>query len=808
MGEHMKICSWLLRSCVLLLACGIFAAGWTAYTPMVLRSVSVINPHWKFVRGDASGASAENYSENSMQSLNLPHSFDIPYWRENTAKSPYIGWYRKHFTISQADIDTKQRFFIEFEGAYHTSKVYVNGNYVGMHKGGFTGFSFDITSLVHVNDNVVAVRLDATKTDTIAPFLGDFIFVGGIYRNVYLVKTNPLHVTWCGTFVSTPQVNVTSPASATIKMKTEIKNDGAAPASCRVKNTVVDSAGNQVTSFESTGTVAAGMTVTFVQTSSAVSNIRLWSPSSPYMYTVYTEVYSGTMAVDNFQSPLGIRTIRWTTTNGFELNGKRLWLQGANSHQDRAGWCYAATNSGSYRDVKLIKDCGMNFVRGSHYPHAPAFSDACDKLGLCLWSESVFWGFVGGGYAENALFKQSCLDQTREMIRIHRNHPSIIMWSMGNELWFPTQVGIPIDSCVSTLTRMIAVAHAEDSTRPAGVGGVTFETEKLAAPCDVVGFNGSSSTWSSKPQMCSEYGSCIDTSWVDRSLTLCWNGEGDGGRITMGSTDVPAQPPYSGGIALWCAFHHGSVADNFGGTSIYNYSGLMGMINHARIPLQRWYVYRNKFLGTPLPVWPVNGTPAKLKLTTDRDIITDDGTTDALLIVQVQDASGRWLLNSPAITLTDASGLGSFPDIVPNSTAITFRTGPKVTDVLDKGVRNGLAGIEFRSYNAGTVKIVASSPSLGKDSVTITVVHVPDPLFSHAAYVPAISPVPGPQEMVAKSYGSRITLPPGMAGKMVEVSLFDIRGRLVGQMTPGRARVIIRRDAAPGIVIAKVKVVR
>ena len=780
-----------------------------AYAPMVLRSVKVINPGWKFIKQDVSGASAVSYSESSMRSVNLPHSFDIPYWRANAPVAPYIGWYRKHFTVTQAEIDANLRFFIEFEGSYNATTVYVNGTSIGTHNGGFTGFSFDVTSAVHAGDNVLAVRVNGTKVNTIAPATGEFIFIGGIYRNVYLVKTNALHVTWYGTFVSTPQVTTTSPASATIKMNTEIKNDGTAAASCRVRNIVVDSAGNQVTSFESTQSVAAGATVTFVQTSATLSNARLWSPSSPYMYTVYTEVYSGATPVDNFQTPLGIRTIQWTTTNGFVLNGQRLWLQGANVHQDHAGWAYASASTGSYRDVKLIKDCGMNFIRGSHYPHAPAFSDACDKLGICLWSESVFWGYTDGGYAENAAFKQSLLDETREMIRIHRNHPSVIMWSMGNEVWFAS----PIDSVVAAVKRMIAVAHVEDSTRPAGLGGVQSQTAVLAPPCDVAGFNGGSNTYSTKPQMCTEYGSCLDTAWVDKSaVNYCWNGEGDGSKITMSGSN-PAQPAYSGGISLWCAFDHGSVADNFGSTSFYSYSGLMGMISHARVPLQRWYAYRNKYLGTPLPVWPVTGTPAKLKLTTDRDTIADDGTSDALLTVQVQDASGNWLLNSPSITLTDASGLGSFPDTstnlaTSNVTTITFKSGPKVTDVLDKGVRNGQAGIEFRSYNAGTVKIVANSGTLAQDSVTITVVHVPDPVLTFAANVPVFSPVAGPQEMVMKCLGNRIVLPKSLWGKKVVVSLFDVCGKLIDQRPAGRAGIITRPRGANGIIIVKVKVVK
>jgi len=810
---------WMSKSCAFLLVTGVFAAGWAQYNPPTMRVATVLNKTWKFIKQDVSGASATSYSgESSMRSVNLPHSFDIPYWRANHPVAPYVGWYRKHFTVTQTELDAKLRFFIEFEGSYNSTSVYVNGHYAGMHKGGFTGFSFDITSFVNANDNVLAVRVDGAITDTIAPATGEFIFIGGIYRNVYLVKTNALHVTWYGTFVSTPQVTTTSPASATVKMKTEIKNDGTAAASCMVKTIVVDSLGNEVSSFESTQTLNAGATVNFVQTSPAISNVKLWSPSSPYLYTAYTEVYSGSTLVDNFKTPLGIRTIQWTTTDGFELNGKRLWLQGANVHQDRAGWAYASVNTGSYRDVKLVKDCGMNFIRGSHYPHAPAFSDACDKLGVCLWSESVFWGFTNGGYPSNdASFKQTCLDETREMIRIHRNHPSIIMWSMGNEVWFTS----PQNLAVANVTAMIAVAHSEDSTRPAGIGGAQQWTTQLGAPSDVLGWNGGGSQNGgysySKPMMITEYGSCIDTSWVDKSASnYCWNGEGDGSTIVMNG-NMPAQPAYCGGISLWCAFHHGSIADYVGnpfpGNGFYGYSGLMGFISHARVPLQRYYAYKNKYLGTPLPVWPVNGTPAKLKLTTDMSSITDDGTTDALLTVQVQDASGNWLLNSPSITLTDASGFGSFPDTssnlaTSNVATITFRNGPNVTDVLDKGVRNGQAGIEFRSYTAGTVKIVASSGTLAKDSVTITVVHVPDPIFTSVGYVPGFSQVAGPQEMVVKCYGNRIVIPGNMAGKMVTVSLYDTRGRLLTQTAPTRAKVIVRHDLAQGIVYAKVKLVK
>ncbi|MBN1759248.1 MAG: hypothetical protein JW863_13060, partial [Chitinispirillaceae bacterium] len=255
----MKTEKWLLLACMSVLAGGIITAGW-AYTSPQTRQVRNLNRNWKYINQDVAVSQATASTDPSnWSSINLPHSFDMPYWRATGALPPGVGWYRRHLIVDQSVIDTKKRIFIEFEAAFQIAFVYVNGSLAGMHKGGFTGFSFDITKYVRTGDNVVAVRLDARWSDTIAPIGGDHIFIGGIYRNVSLVVTDPLHVTWYGTFVTTPQV---SAASATIKMKTEVRNDGTAAADCRVKTVIVDSSGVEVTSFESSQNVAAGATAT------------------------------------------------------------------------------------------------------------------------------------------------------------------------------------------------------------------------------------------------------------------------------------------------------------------------------------------------------------------------------------------------------------------------------------------------------------------------------------------------------------------------------------------------------------------
>jgi hypothetical protein len=760
-----------------------------AYVPPTKRTVLLENKSWAFIKQDVAGAQATAFNDASWSTVGLPHSFDIPYWRAITPTTPTVGWYRKHVSIDASWISAK-RVFIEFGAAFLVSQVYVNGTLVGTHQGGYTGFSYDITTLLHAGDNVIAVRVDGTWNARVAPRGGEHIFIGGIYRDVNLLVTDPLHVTWFGTFVSTPQATATS---ATVKVKTEIRNDATSAKSCRVVSIVVDSSGNEVTRFESTVSVPSGATDTFVQTSGAIANPHLWSPQIPYMYKVYTEVYDGTTLVDNFSSPLGIRTVRWDKDNGFFLNGQHLWLQGGNVHQDHAGWGDATAQTGSFRDVKMIKDCGMNFIRGSHYPHAPAFSDACDKYGICFWAEMCYWGtgyfvatepppnFNASAYptaaADQAPFEANVKQQLREMIRIHRNHPSIIIWSMGNEVFSSSAAVMP--QAKTLMTGMVAVSHLEDSTRLAAVGGAQRQGFDLLG--DVAGYNGDGAAIAAYqhpgfPNMVSEYGICRQ----DRPGTYdaCW------GVNLQIANDSPIQYAWRSGASIWCAFHYGSNAGIFG----------KGMIDHARLPLERWYYYRNKYLGIAPPVWPAAGAAAKLKLTTDRTTITDDGTTDCQLIVQVQDAAGNWISNQPNITLTDRSGLGLFP----GGKSITFTGG-----AIDKGVLNGLAAIEYRSYNAGTAYIDATSPGLTMSTVTIAV-------NQSTAVAPSMAALQNqfyPMSQMVKSVGNRIAFPQEMQGRKVMVTVYDLQGRLLfSKIVMGQRFVdLTGKDLGSKVLLAKVR---
>jgi hypothetical protein len=712
----------LMKKILLSLAVLLFGTTLLAAEPP--RQTISFNREWKFVLGDPPGAQAAAFDDRQWNDIGLPHSFSIPYF---AAPQFYVGygWYRKHFEVPAEW--TGKRLFLEFEGAFQDAEVFVNGRRIGEHTGGYTGFSMDITSAVKTGGNVVAVRLNNRWNAQLAPRAGEHVFSGGIYRDVRLVATGPLHGTWYGTFVSTPQL---SKQSGTANVKTEIRNDSAVTKACALKTIVFDPDGKAIASISSTQSVPAGTTVTFDQTTDPIAKPKLWHPDHPYLYKAVSEVYDGEKVADRFETTFGFRWFKWTADQGFFLNGEHYYFKGANAHQDHAGWGDAVADSGFFRDVKMVKDAGFDFIRGSHYPHAPAFADACDRLGVLFWSENSFWGTAGfkdpwGSSAyppeakDQAGFERSVKDSLRDMIRIHRNHPSIIVWSMDNEVFFTD--GSTLPRVATFLKDLVAYSHELDPTRPAAIGGCQRgDIDKLG---DIAGYNGDGARLfinPGLPNVVSEYGSTM----TDRPGDYApgWGDLVDG----PGDKSRPFfwRYPWRAGEALWCAFDHGSIAGRR--------FGAMGMIDYYRLPKRQWFWYRNEYRHIPLPVWPVSGTPAALKLTTDKTTLKSvDGTDDAQLVVTVVDKDGRALANSPPVMLAIASGPGEFP------------TGPAITFDPDSdiSIRDGQAAMEFRSYHAGKTVIRASSSGLKEATITITSLGEPK-------FIPGVTPPTKPRPYV------------------------------------------------------------
>lgn len=689
-----------------------------------LRQVVNFNREWLFQLGDFPGAEAESYQDAAWSRVGLPHSFSIPYFAAGGEFYVGYGWYRKHFDVPP-EWEGK-RLSLEFDGAFQDAEIFLNGSRVGAHQGGYTGFEVDITASVRPGRNVVAVRLNNLWNPRLAPRAGEHAFSGGLYRNVRLVAKAPLHVAWYGTWVTTPEV---SAARATVKVRTEIVNAAAEARSCTVQTDVLDPGQQIVATLRTTRTVAAGATEVFEQASEPIARPQLWSPEEPHLYAVKTTVFDAERPVDDCESPLGFRWFEFTADRGFFLNGEHRYFKGANVHQDHAGWGDAVTDAGSSRDVQMIKDAGFDFIRGSHYPHAPAFSSACDRIGVLFWSENAFWGTAGfsspwgsSAYptdpADEPGFEASVRSGLREMIRIHRNHPSIVVWSMGNEVFFSAPEVMP--KVRRFLKELVAYAHELDPSRPVAVGGSQRgEIDKLG---DIAGYNGDGARLFPDPgipNVVSEYG----TTMADRP-----------GEFAPGWGDLPETPganpsqayswrlPWRSGEVIWCGFDHGSVAGR--------QFGAMGMVDYFRLPKRQWFWYRATYRGIPPPAWPADGVPAALALVADKTTLTAvDGTDDAHLTVSVLDAQGTVLSNCPTVTLAIVSGPGEFP----TGTSITFAAD---TDIP---IRDGSAAIEFRSYHAGETVIRATSPGLRDAEIRITSTGGPKYV---AGVTPAVAPRP------------------------------------------------------------------
>ncbi|MEO6214879.1 MAG: glycoside hydrolase family 2 TIM barrel-domain containing protein [Sphingomonas sp.] len=685
------------------------------------------NADWRFKLGKADAAEASAFDDTSWEHVGLPHSFSMPYFR---APAFYTGdgWYRKSFILPA--LARNRRLSLEFEGAFQDARVYVNGVEVGHHSGGYTGFPVDITGAIRPGRNLVAVRVNNDWSATVAPRAGEHVFSGGLYRDVWLVTSDAIHVPWTGTRVTTPDL---SASSGKVAVETEVRNDGSAPATVMVQTRIVDVGGKSLATLPARQVnVASGATAIASQISASIPRPKLWSPETPTLYRAVTTLSVDGRERDRFETKFGFRWFEWTADRGFFLNGKHRYFRGANVHQDQAGWGDAVTNGAIERDVGMIKQAGFDFIRGSHYPHDPHFAAMTDKLGMLFLSEAPFWGTASFKHpwgapaypteiADRAGFDASAKQQLAEMIRINRNHPSIVVWGMDNEVFFTRKETLP--EVRRLLKEMVAMSHQLDPSRPAAIDGAQRgDIDKLG---DIVGYNGDGASLFPNPgipNFVAEYGITM----ADRP-----------GEYAPGWDDLPNtvgadktkegswRLPWRSGEVIWAGFDHGSIAGKrFGG---------MGMIDYFRLPKRQYYWYRNAYAHVPPPIWPVAGTPAALRITTSAPTIARaDGTADVQVIVSVVDAQGRRLSNSPPVRLAIESGPGELPtgrmiDFAPDS------------DIV---IRDGEAAIAMRSWQTGVTRLRATSPGLKDAVATVRTLQGPafipgkTPLVANRPYVP------------------------------------------------------------------------
>ncbi|HWT74187.1 MAG TPA: glycoside hydrolase family 2 TIM barrel-domain containing protein [Mobilitalea sp.] len=650
------------------------------------------NDNWTFMYGDLNIAKSFAFDDSDWYHVGLPHSFGIPYFMENHFYVGY-GCYRKTLDMKKEWLG--KRLTLEFQGVFQEAEIYLNEALAGSHLGGYTAFTVDISHLVKEGDNQLFVRVNNHWNPRLAPRAGEHVFNGGIYRDVSLIITEPIHISWYGTFVQTPDV---FEDIAKILISSEIENDTDLETECLLTSTV-EFEGNDIFTVSARQTLSPHQIAEITQRQ-YITHPMLWHPDNPKLYVLKSRVFVGDQLYDEYETVFGIRWFSFTSREGFFLNGKHYDILGANVHQDHAGWGDAVTHAGIYRDVKLIKDCGMNFIRGSHYPHHTVFAEECDRQGMLFWSELCFWGIggcKGDGYWNSSAypihaedekeFEESCIRTLKEMIRTNRNHPSIIVWSMSNEVFFSHKE--VLDKARILIKRLVTVSHECDPTRPAASGGAQREGFDLLG--DLAGYNGDGASIyidPGFPSFVSEYGSKIS----DRP----------GEYIPSFTDGVEKNYPWRCGKALWCAFHHGSIADRM---------GHMGFIDYYRLPLQSWYWYRNELLGIAPPRPVKEGVPYALKLSADRSRIKTDGTEDTQLIVSVTDRSGNRISNSMPVTLEVIKGGGIFP------TGRTIELSPEKENLIE-----GLGAIELRALYSGEIIVTAKAEGLISDEITITAI--------------------------------------------------------------------------------------
>jgi beta-galactosidase len=463
------------------------------------RSRESFNLGWKFVRYfNASNEAVTNDKEpenlqlpsvndNAWRSLDLPHDWAIegPFndtLENNTGLLPWkgIGWYRKHFTIS--DNDKGKRIYVDFDGAMANAKVWLNGKYVGEWPYGYTSFRLDLTPYIIIGkENIIAVRLDTKNWDS------RWYPGAGIYRNVWLVKTSQLQISNNGVFCTTPEIKK---ERGMLSVQAEVESHLSDPTPVSVKavvyklNDKFEQEGNPVAeSIVATATIEGMKNHTF-RLDIPVKNPVLWGIYKPELYKVTVTVLQGNTVSDKYETNFGFRTVIFTPRDGMLVNGERFEMRGVCNHHDLGALGAAFNTRAAERQLEILKEMGCNAIRTSHNPPAPELVDLCDKMGFLMEVEfSDVWriGKVAKDY--NVDFDAWHVEDLKAVVRRDRNHPSVFIWSIGNEI--PDQINFYISTSLSTIVK------SEDNTRPvtSGCNNAESGTNGFQKTLDLFGIN-------------------------------------------------------------------------------------------------------------------------------------------------------------------------------------------------------------------------------------------------------------------------------------------------------------------------------
>jgi beta-galactosidase len=685
--------------------------GVTVLPPLTgrVRTIMPLDRNWLFNKGDAAGADGASFpADSAWKPVTLPHDWAIegPFASSNptTGRGGYaasgIAWYRNHFTLPTT-VAAGQQVYIEFDGVMRNSTVSVNGTQIGTHPYGYVSFRYDITKSIKFGaENVVAVKTDTSSQPSSRYYEG-----GGIYRRARVIATDPVHIDQWATYVTTPSPTT---ASATVHVTTTVVNSGATSQSVGVQGTVSDAAGTAQPAVGAPAqTIAAGASANFAF-DVTVPNPKLWSLENPNMYQLLTVVQVGGKAVDDDVTPFGIRTLAYDAATGLNINGKNAKMKGVCLHQDYHGLGLGAPARAMQRRIAGLKAIGANAIRTAHDPPSPDFLDLCDRMGVLVMDE-FFDIWTGKKYSDSGdysvYFNKASTSPTgmpavpggtsgapwyqvdvTGVVSRDRNHPSISLYSTGNEIRDSIGTRTPL------LTKMVSICHTLDPGRavtqalfqPDGNGDVSGATRTLL---DVFGGNYRTAEVLTAMGMAPKRAGVITEKGPD---TATWTG------------DVMGNPGLTGDF-IWTGVDYLGEQDN-GWPSIGGNGALMDSLGAVRASGLEW-AKANVWGGTMTSAPPTGAQAGKVVLTADHDKI-----------------------------LNDPSDVSFVKAAVPSDVAVTFAiTGPGTIMAVDSGnskdpafrgntrtATGGLAYAIVRATGAGTITVTATASGLTGGTATIT----------------------------------------------------------------------------------------
>jgi beta-galactosidase len=579
------------------------------------RQVLSMDKGWKFHRGAieydfgwhkskkfSQGPCAADFNDSAWHKVNVPHDFVIEGTFDPSARveggflKGDIGWYRKKFTVPESD--KNKRIYIEFDGVFRNCKVFLNEFFIGSHLSGYTSFFFDVTDFLNYGgENVIAIEVDARNYE------GWWYEGGGIYRHVRIVKTDPMHVAPWGIFIRTESDKEDSPDSATVTIATKVLNRMTAAAQYKLTSAILSPQGSPVAQLSTEATQSRWGEQETIQ-KIRISNPELWSIEKPQRYTLETTVVCDGNVVDNVKTKFGIRTIRIDAEKGFFLNGKYVKIKGVCCHQDHAGVGVALPDRLHEWRIEKLKEMGANAYRCSHNPPAPEILEACDRLGMLVLDENR----ILSSAPEN-------LEQLESMILRDRNHPSVIMWSLGNEEG--NIQGKPEGRRIAR--SMYEFVKALDPTRPVTVAENGVFNEGPAFVVDVKGLNYSHNLYDmwhrdhpDRPLLATETGSTVTTRGIyaydpNKGYVHAYDKRESGIHWAPSAQTMwrsLATKDFVMGCFVWTGFDYKGEPTPFAWPCVNSHFGIMDTCGFAK---DNYYYYKSWWTDEPvlhlLPHW-------------------------------------------------------------------------------------------------------------------------------------------------------------------------------------------------------------